>query len=118
MFTVHINKIKLFAHHGIHEEETIIGTYFEVSVSVSFNAVQKITAIEDTINYVNIFAIVKANFAKPEKLLETLAQNIVEEIYKMDTRIIVISIGIDKINAPILNFYGTVGITYSKSFSQ
>jgi 7,8-dihydroneopterin aldolase/epimerase/oxygenase len=118
MFTVHVNKIKLFAYHGIHPEETIVGTDFEVSVSVSFNAIQKIKVIEDTINYVNIFTIIKANFAKPEKLLETLAQNIVEEIYKMDTRITLINIWIDKTNAPILNFNGTVGITYSKSFSK
>ncbi len=117
MFSIHVNNIKLFAYHGIHEEEAIVGTDFEVRVSVSFNSAEKIRTIDDTINYVTIFAIVKANFAKPEKLLETLAQNIVEEIYKMDTRITLINIEIDKINAPILNFNGTVGITYSKSFS-
>jgi len=49
-------------------------------------------------------------------LLETLAQNISEEIYKVDERITSFNITIDKLNAPICNFIGTVGVNYSKSF--
>jgi dihydroneopterin aldolase len=51
MFTVHLNKLKFFAHHGVHDEEGIIGTDFEVSVSINFNAPEKIIALNDTINY-------------------------------------------------------------------
>jgi 7,8-dihydroneopterin aldolase/epimerase/oxygenase len=117
MFTVHLNKLKFFAHHGVHDEEGIIGTDFEVSVSVSFNAPEKVVALNDTINYVNVFDIVKNRFGIPERLLETLAEHIVNDIYAMDNRITTINISIDKINAPIPNFIGTVGVSYTKSFS-
>ncbi len=116
MFTVHLNKLKFFAHHGVHDEEGIIGTDFEVSVSINFNAPEKIIALNDTINYVSVFNIVKNRFAIPERLLETLAQHIAVDIYDLDNRITTINISIDKINPPISNFTGSVGVTYSKSY--
>jgi 7,8-dihydroneopterin aldolase/epimerase/oxygenase len=117
MFTVHLNKLQFFAHHGVHDEEGIIGTDFEVSVSIHFNALEKIVALDDTINYVRVFEIVKNRFAVPERLLETLAQHIVDDIYTFDKRITTINISIDKINPPISNFIGSVGVTYTKSFN-
>ena len=117
MVTVHLNKMKFFAHHGWHDEEGITGAEFEVSVSVSFNPGKKITELHDTINYVSVFNIVKKYFLLPEKLLETLAEQITEDIHKTDDRISFINIIIDKLNPPITTFTGTVGITYSKSFS-
>ncbi len=117
MFTLHLNKILLHAYHGVHEEETIVGNDFEISLSVSFNELQKITILEDTINYVSVFEIVKINFEKTQYLLETVAQNIVEAIHELDKRIILINISIYKISAPIINFNGAIGVSYSKSFS-
>jgi 7,8-dihydroneopterin aldolase/epimerase/oxygenase len=117
MFTVHLNKLLFFAHHGVHDEEGIIGTDFEVSVSVSFNASEKIIALHDTINYVSVFEIIKMRFAIPERLLETLVQHIVDDIYAIDNRITTINISIYKINPPISNFIGSVGVTYTKSFA-
>ena len=117
MFTIRLNKMNFFAYHGVHEEENIVGTEFEVSVAVSFKAPDEVIALSDTINYVAVFEIVKRYFSTPEKLLETLAQNITEEIYKIDRRITSINITIDKLNAPICNFTGNVGVNYLKSFS-
>jgi 7,8-dihydroneopterin aldolase/epimerase/oxygenase len=117
MFTVHLNKLIFFAHHGVHNEEGIVGTDFEVSVSIHFNAPEKVISLNDTINYVHVFEVIKKRFAIPERLLEILAQHIVDDIYAIDNRITTINISIDKINAPIPNFIGTVGVSYTKSFS-
>ena len=117
MFTIRLNKMKFFAYHGVHVEEAIVGTEFEVSVSISFDSSGKIFELNDTINYVAVFEIVKKLFAIPEKLLETLAQNITEEIYKINNQIISINVTIDKLNPPICNFTGTVGVNYFKSYS-
>lgn len=117
MFTIRLNKMKLFAYHGVHSEETIVGTDFEVSVAISFAENKKVVALADTINYVAVFEIVKKHFDLPTALLETLVQNISEDIYKIDNRILSINITIDKLNAPICNFMGNVGVQYVKSFS-
>jgi 7,8-dihydroneopterin aldolase/epimerase/oxygenase len=117
MFTIHLNKLLFFAHHGVHEEETVVGGNFEVSIDIDFTTVDKVISLNDTINYVDIFSLVKHRFSIPEKLLETLAQNIVEDIYEADKRIKTINISIQKLNPPLVNFTGSVGITYSKSFA-
>ena len=93
-----------------------MGTEFEVSVQITFTENKKIEALADTLNYVNVYAIIKDHFSKPVPLLETLAQNISEEIYKVDERITSINITIDKLNAPIINFIGNVGVNYLKSY--
>ena len=115
MFKVHLKKMKFFAHHGLHDEEGITGTEFEVSVDIGFSAVE-VHSIHDTINYVTVFEIVKRFFKTPERLLENLAQNITNDIYALDARITTINISIDKLNPPIYNFTGSVGISYSKSY--
>jgi len=117
MFTVHLNKMKFFAHHGLHDEESITGTEFEVTIAVSFDVIGKVKSLGDTVNYVSIFEIVQKRFRKPERLLETLAQNISEDIHKTEPHIRLINITIDKKNPPISNFTGSVGVTYSKSFT-
>jgi dihydroneopterin aldolase len=116
MFTIHLNNLKFFAFHGLHEEEGILGTDFEVSVSISFNTSVKVLHLKDSIDYVSAYQIIKKIFDIPEKLLETLAQTIVDALYDFDKRITIINISIEKINPPISNFVGRVGVSYSKSF--
>ncbi len=116
MFTIHLNNLKFFAYHGLHEEEGILGTDFEVSVSISFKGADKVLSLKDSIDYVSAYEIIKQIFAIPEKLLETLAQTIVEALHDFDKRISTINISIEKINPPISNFVGKVGVSYSKSF--
>ena len=116
MFTVHLNKMKFFAHHGWHDEEGITGTEFEVSVSVAFDAKEKISSLHDTVNYITVFDIVKERFLHPARLLESLAEQIVQDIHQTDPRIHSINITIDKLNPPINNFTGTAGVSYSRSF--
>ena len=116
MFTVRLNDMIFHAYHGVHEEETIVGADFKVSVAISFNVSKKILSLNDTINYVAVFSIIKNLFEIPEKLLETLAQNITDEIYKINNQITSINVTIIKLNPPICNFTGTVGVNYSKSY--
>lgn len=118
MFTIHLDKLEFFAHHGLHAEETIIGNSFVVSAAVSFDIKEKVTSIHHTINYVNVYAIIKKHMQQPVPLLETLAQNITEEISVLDKSIHRINISITKLNPPLNNFTGSLGVSYSKDFNQ
>ena len=116
MYTIHLNKLAFFAHHGLHDEEAITGTNFEIDLSVEFDPGERLTSIQQTINYVDVYDIVKKHMAHPIALLETLAENITLEIHSLDKRIRSINISIHKLHPPINNFIGHVGVTYSKVF--
>ncbi|HAZ91863.1 MAG TPA: hypothetical protein DCX70_00360 [Chitinophagaceae bacterium] len=76
MFNIHLQQLKFHGHHGILDEETLIGNNFEVSVTVNFIAKGPIESLSDTVNYVELHHIIKEIFHQPVKLLETLAEEI------------------------------------------
>ncbi len=116
MFTIHLNNCRFYAYHGLHQEEAVVGAAFEVSLSASFEEDGKVTAMKQTINYVDIFEMVKKHFTNPRQLLETLAQEIVDDVYVLDSRVKLVEIHLTKLNPPIANFTGTVGVSYTKRF--
>ncbi len=117
MYSIHLKDLLFFAQHGIHEEERLIGTNFEVSVTIDFKSEAEIQSIHETINYVAVYKAIKDNMAIPEPLLETLAARIIHTIYLLDDRITTIYITINKLQPPINNFSGKVGVSFQKSFS-
>jgi dihydroneopterin aldolase len=116
MNSIHLNNLKFFAHHGYHDEEGVTGTDFEVSVSIVFEAPEKIITLPQTINYVEVYDVIKAIFQRPTKLLESIAEDICENVYLLDDRIRTINITITKLHPPITNFIGSVGVSLSKSY--
>jgi 7,8-dihydroneopterin aldolase/epimerase/oxygenase len=116
MFTIHLQNCRFFAHHGLHEEEAIVGAAFEVSLSASFEEDGNITRMNQTIDYVTIFEMVKKHFERPRQLLETLAQEIAADVCNIDARVRTVDIHLTKLNPPIANFTGSVGVSYTKRF--
>ena len=116
MNTIHLNKLKFYAHHGYHDEEGIVGTDFEISVTIDFIASEQITLLSQTINYVEVYDTIKVIFEKPTKLLESLAEDICNCIYALNSSIKTININITKLHPPIRNFIGTVGVSLIKSY--
>jgi len=116
MFTIHLNKMQFFAHHGVHDEETLTGNGFEVDVAINFDPGQPIHSLSETINYVEVYQLIKKRMNEPAKLLETLAEQMLFDIRALDQRIISIHLNINKLNPPIANFSGKVGVTLFKEF--
>ncbi len=116
MVTVKINKLKLYGYHGLYKEESIIGADFEINFYADYEERGIITNIEHTINYVEIVEIIKKEFTIRYDLLESLAQQIAMHVYNEFPFVKNINISIEKLNAPMHNFTGTVGVEYSKTF--
>ena len=93
-----------------------MGNEFEVNAAVTIAAEEKIERLPQTVNYVLIYEMIKKRMAVSAPLLETLAQELIEEIYLHDKRIESISISIKKLHPPIENFTGSVGISLVKHF--
>ena len=116
MFTINLHNLIFHAFHGVHEEERLLGNTFEVNISLSLIDDQPVKTLEQTINYVTVYEIVKRRMQVATHLLEILVQDLTEEISTFDNRIISVSVSVEKKNPPIPNIEGSVSVTYKKDF--
>lgn len=103
MGIIKVENIRIYAHHGCLPEETIIGSDYRVDLKVNadLQSSAESDALEDTVDYVLLNAIVKEEMAKPSKLLETVAKRILTQIFIKDQRVTKATVKISKINPPI-----------------
>ncbi len=117
LMTIELKQLHFFAFHGLYEDEKKTGNEFEVNLSVDYIPdTIVITDLSATINYAELFELVKAEMQKPCELLETLAMGIVELIHSLHPQIKKVAISITKLHPPIAAFTGSVGVKYSKSW--
>ena len=112
-----LKDIKIFGYHGVTELERISGTDFciNISIDIQSNENKPITQLSDTIDYSDVFLLLKVEFAKPEQLLEVLANRIVSAILTKFKIAKTVELSIMKVNAPIAGLDGQVGIKIKKS---
>ena len=117
IFSVQIHNLRLFGYHGLHEEEKILGAEFEVNISMKVKAFEedKVT-IGDTINYADVYQLVKEIFNQREDLLETICITISTAIKDKFPQLRKMSIQIIKLHPPISSFVGSVSVTYKKKY--
>lgn len=112
-FHIDLQGLRFHAFHGLYEEEKKLGNEFEVDVVVHYTAQgDLIRHIEDTVNYVAVYEVVKRNMSMPTPLLETLVQQIAVEIATQFPSVERISVSIRKLHPPIVSFVGSVGVKY------
>jgi len=112
MLTIHLEQILFRSYHGLYEEERINGNDFLVDVTVKYQPFGEINRIEDTINYAEVFELVRKRMAIATPLLETVAMDIAALIlseFKVAEKVM---ITIKKLNPPIKNFNGKVGVSF------
>jgi dihydroneopterin aldolase len=113
-YTIHLEKLILWGHHGLYAEEIKTGQWFEIDIDFSFSSDLKITSIEQTIDYSKIYALVKQRMHIATPLLETLSDDLIDEIIALYPAIDRIKITIFKQQPPIVQFQGRVGVTLEK----
>jgi dihydroneopterin aldolase len=114
--TIELKALRFYAYHGWLEEEALVGNEFEVSIVGTFAAKDNIASINETVDYVAVYDLVKTIFLQREKLLETVAQKTAAAIHSRFPKIEELQITITKLKPPIVSFTGAVGITLRKSF--
>ncbi|MBB6459942.1 dihydroneopterin aldolase [Flammeovirga kamogawensis] len=102
--TIALEGMEFFAYHGYFEEEQKIGNKYGVDliVATNFEKAALTDDLEGTINYMELYEIVKQRMAISTKLLEHIGQNIVDDIYKKwENSTNEVSVTIKKFNPPI-----------------
>lgn len=103
MGKVRLQNIKVYAQHGCLPQETTIGSDYLVNVSVSSDLTKAVISdqLKDTVDYVHINKIVKEEMAIPSKLLEHVAQRILDRIFLELPSVQKSKVSVSKINPPI-----------------
>jgi dihydroneopterin aldolase len=117
MIAVQLKDVRFFAYHGVYIEELKTGNEFGIDLIVYHKPRgKKIKSIRQTINYVSLYELVKEEMQNPRQLLETLAIEITDKIKTTFLRVREVQITITKIHPPLVNFTGSVSVTYGKRF--
>jgi len=116
MGTIKVNSIKLYAYHGCLDEEAKIGSEYivDVTVKAALKKSSKTDALEDTVDYVHLNLIVKEEMAIRSKLLEEVAQRILDRFFKELPMVQKAKVAVAKINPPIGGNVEEVVIILSK----
>lgn len=116
MGKIHLENIKVYAHHGCMEAETIIGSDYRVDLWVDANLQTPAASdnLIDTVDYVLLNAIVCEEMAIPSKLLEHVANRIVKRAMHEILMIEVCRVRVAKINPPVGGHVGAVSVELSK----
>ena len=115
MYTIHLHNLEFFSFHGVHEEESVLGNHFLINLDVNTDIQGEISSVSDTIDYSVIYTIVKNHMDRPRPLLEQVASGIADEIITMSSLVKSVQITIKKMQAPIIQFRGEVGVSFSKT---
>lgn len=102
--TIEINRMKIYAHHGVLNREKTVGNVFEISlklVTEIATEAYKDDQISGTINYASIIDLVKQEAIIPSQLLENVSYRIKTAILKKFPAIIHGSINVAKLLPPI-----------------
>src|ERR1019366_732507 len=76
MITVQLHQLLFDAFHGIHEEEKILGNEYVVDATVEFQEdTSVIHSIHDTVNYTDMYHIIRERMNVPTPLLETVVMD-------------------------------------------
>ena len=111
--------MEFFAYHGVYQEERENGQLFSIDLEIlaDYSKACYSDKLEDAIDYVQIYELVKAEMEIPSSLLENVAQRIIDSIRKNFDQIEVIKVKITKLQPPISGKLKAIGIelAYNKT---
>ena len=103
MGTIKVKNIRVYAYHGCLIEEGKIGSDYRIDLSVKANLKKssKSDNLSETVDYVHLNKIVKEEMFIRTKLLETVADKILDRILFEIPIVVKAKVKVSKINPPI-----------------
>jgi dihydroneopterin aldolase len=113
---ISLNKLLFVGYHGLYPEEKKLGNNYSVEIDIDFTPKQGvIDQLDQTIDYVHVYAIVKKWMEIPTPLLETLVGKIADDILSSQALANKVFVKITKLHLPIPSFEGNVSVKIEKS---
>lgn len=116
MAIIGLEQVRFYAYHGYYEEENLTGGEFELDVFVETPTTEAAEAddLGETVNYETIFFICQSEMKKPRKLIETVAQSILDRLANhFEEKLEGIKVKIKKIAPPMDGRIGFASVEVS-----
>ena len=100
---IFLRNVRFYAFHGVMPQERKVGGEFLVDLSVGYpieDAMQS-DKVEDTLNYAELYQLVKKEMDTPSQLLEHVAGRITRKISEQFPKVTSIDLKITKKNPPM-----------------
>ncbi len=103
MDCIELKGMTFYAFHGVMEQERKVGNTFVVDLKLDVDLSSAIASdrLEDTINYADVYRLVKDIMLIPSNLLEHVAGRILNQLKQTYPSLLGIEVCISKINPPI-----------------
>ncbi len=103
MGKIKLHNIRVFAYHGCLVEESKIGSNYSINLSIKADLSKsaQTDSLTDTIDYVALNRIVVEEMAIRADLLETVAQQIINNVLNELKKVTQITVEVSKLNPPI-----------------
>jgi len=100
---IHLKGVRLYAYHGVDPQETKVGAYFliDLKLKTDFRHASLTDELEGTVNYADIYQVLKEEMQTPSKLLEHACQRIAQRIFNDFPTIEELNIKLFKENPPM-----------------
>ncbi len=117
MGTIELEKMEFFAYHGCYKEEKVVGNYFLVDLkfNTDCNSAIRSDSLSDTINYLEIYELIKKEMEIKSNLLENVAGRIINRLYaELPERISNVTVKIRKMNPPLGGKVESVSVSLTR----
>lgn len=103
MAVISIEGMEFFAYHGCFKEEQVIGTKFrcDLFLEVDTTKAEQTDNLHDTVNYQEVYQLVKTEMKTKSKLLEHVGRRILDSIMKQFPQVKHARLKIRKLNPPL-----------------
>lgn len=120
MHKIQLEDIKIYAYHGCLPQEKAIGAWYTIRLTVMADLEQagKTDALQHTINYADLYTIIRKRMEKRSNLLESVCYDILEEIKEYSPKIYSAEIRLSKINPPMEGNVGAATLIFSKEYKK
>ncbi len=111
---IFIDRLRLYAHHGVEAQETKVGNNFEVSVSLVFDCehAMRTDRLDLTVSYAEVIDIIKEEMAFPSKLLENVVFRIYDHLIRRYPNLQGGSITLSKLQPPVTADLASAGFAF------
>ena len=102
--SIELKNMRFFAYHGVLPQERVIGNEFVVNVKIEtdFSKTMDSDDVNDTLNYAEVYALVKVEMQQPSDLLEHVAGRIFNKLKQTFPQIKMLEVRLAKLNPPIV----------------